>query len=62
VSASVTDTSTMSAECAVAQRPGYEDLHRECRQTQDVSLPGATGVLLVRRCTCTCHTWGAGAS
>jgi hypothetical protein len=46
---------TLSAECAVAQRPGYGDLHDECRQTEDIPLPGATGILLVRRCGCSCH-------
>lgn len=33
------DTSTMSAECAVAHQPGYAGLHDECRQTEDVPLP-----------------------
>lgn len=50
------DTSTMSAECALAQRPEYKDLHRECRQTQDVPLPNSNGLLLVCRCTCPHHT------
>lgn len=49
------DTDTMSAECALAQRPGYEDLHRECRRTEDVPLPHSVGILLVRRCGCPCH-------
>lgn len=51
------DTSTMSAECALAQRPGYTDLHRACRQTEDVPLPHSDGILLVRRCTCTHHVY-----
>ncbi|MGW9030837.1 hypothetical protein ACWGQ5_43625 [Streptomyces sp. NPDC055722] len=54
MSTKVVDTSTMSAECALAQRPGYTDLHRQCRQTEDVPLPHNDGILLVRRCTCTC--------
>jgi hypothetical protein len=49
------DTSTMSAECAVAHQPGYEYLHRECLQTEDVPLPGGGGILLVPRCTCPHH-------
>ncbi|MGW3311479.1 hypothetical protein ACWDG9_33405 [Streptomyces sp. NPDC001073] len=49
------DTSSMSAECAVAQRPGYADLHRECRQTADALLPHGGGILLVPRCTCPHH-------
>ncbi|MET7900476.1 hypothetical protein ABZS86_03015 [Streptomyces sp. NPDC005355] len=44
------DTLLLSPECAVAARPGYEDLHLECRQIDDVPLPGATGVLLIHRC------------
>ncbi|MGW9382354.1 hypothetical protein ACWHAO_30775 [Streptomyces albidoflavus] len=51
------DTSGMSPECALAQRPGYKDLHRECRQTEDVSLPHGGGILLVRRCTCAHHVY-----
>jgi hypothetical protein len=51
------DTSTMSAECALAQQPGYKNLHRECRQTEDVPLPHGGRVLLVRRCTCTHHAY-----
>lgn len=49
------DTSSLSAECALAQRPEYQGLHGECRQTEDVHLPHSTGLLLVRRCTCSCH-------
>jgi hypothetical protein len=55
MSASTVDTSTMSPECALAQRPGYEDLHDECRQTTDVPLPHGHGLLLVPRCTCPHH-------
>ncbi|MFD6247910.1 hypothetical protein [Streptomyces roseolus] len=47
----------MSPECRVAQHPGYEDLHRECRQTKDVPLPYGSGILLVRRCTCPHHSY-----
>lgn len=53
----VADTSTMSAECGVAQRPEYTDLHRDCRRTVDVPLPGAIGIVLVPRCTCSCHPY-----
>ena len=54
MSAPAVDPDTMSPECAVAQLPGYEDLHGQCRQ-DDVPLPGGGGILLVRRCTCACH-------
>ena len=50
-----TDTPPPSAECTVAQRPGYADLHRVCRQTEDVPLPHGSGLLLMRRCGRTCH-------
>ncbi|MCX4558115.1 hypothetical protein OHA02_18135 [Streptomyces phaeochromogenes] len=55
MSAPTVDTDTMSAECAVAQRPEYKSLHHYCTQTEDVPLPHSYGILLVRRCTCTCH-------
>jgi len=55
MTASYTEVSPMSAECALAQRQGYEELHRECRQTKDVPLPRATGILLMPRCACPCH-------
>ena len=48
-------TRTLSAECTVAQRAGYEDLHGACRQLRDVPLPHSTSLLLVRRCDCGCH-------
>jgi hypothetical protein len=47
--------SASSPECALAKRPGYQDLHAECRQTQDVFLPRAAGILLTPRCGCVCH-------
>lgn len=50
-----TTADDVSAECAVGQRPGYEDVHGWCRQTEDVPLPHATGILLVHRCRCACH-------
>ncbi|WP_316743176.1 hypothetical protein [Streptomyces sp. MK7] len=55
MSAPTTDTTSWSPECALALRPGYEDLHAQCRQTEDVPLPYATGLLLVHRCTCLCR-------
>ncbi|MFF9309569.1 hypothetical protein ACF1BS_01515 [Streptomyces sp. NPDC014748] len=55
MSAKTEDTSTMSAECALAQQPGYKDLHRQCRQTKDIPLPHSSGLLLVHRCTCPHH-------
>lgn len=51
-----TEAPPPSAECTVAKRPGYEDLHSECRETQDVFLPGSTGILLRPHCGCDCHT------
>lgn len=49
-------TPSASAECTLAEQPGYEDMHNACRETQDVPLPGATGILLAPRCGCNCHT------
>ncbi|MEV0477155.1 hypothetical protein [Streptomyces prunicolor] len=51
-----------SAECAVAALDGYQELHHDCRQTKDIPLPHGGGLVLVRRCTCPCHTQIAGAS
>ena len=53
------DTSTMSAECAVAHQPGYADLHDECRQTENIPLPNGGGILLVPRCTCPHHRYSS---
>ena len=50
-----TDASALSAECALAGRPGYEDVHGACRQLRDVLPPHSPGLLLVRRCGCGCH-------
>jgi hypothetical protein len=46
----------LSAECGVAERPGYEGLHGDCRQTEDIPLPHGNGLLLQRRCGCSCHS------
>ncbi|KUN91700.1 hypothetical protein AQJ67_41900 [Streptomyces caeruleatus] len=54
------DPDTLSAECALAERPGYGDLHKACRQTHDVPLPHAYGILLLPSCGCGCHTLPAG--
>lgn len=62
MTAPATEAAPLSAECMLARRPAYEDLHRECRQTKDVPLPHATGILLVRRCGCACHPWNGCAS
>lgn len=48
-------SSTLSAECAVAATPGYEDLHARCRRTEDIPLPHSHGIVLVPRCACSCH-------
>lgn len=45
----------LSAECQVGQQPGYGDLHDMCRDTKDIPLPYGGGLLLQRRCGCTCH-------
>ncbi|WP_327700474.1 hypothetical protein [Streptomyces sp. NBC_00459] len=45
-----------SPECALAENPGYEHLHTSCRQTTDIPLPHAVGILLQPRCGCTCHS------
>ncbi|WP_432192817.1 hypothetical protein [Streptomyces sp. bgisy027] len=58
MSAPTTADETLSAECTLARRPDYRGLHKECRQTRDIPLPHSNGLLLVRRCTCTCHPWG----
>lgn len=50
-----TDTSQMSAECTVGNRPEYTDMHARCRQTNDIPLPHSTGILLQARCWCRCH-------
>jgi hypothetical protein len=50
------EESTRSAECQLAARGrGYKDLHGWCRQTDDIPLPYGRGILLQRRCRCTCH-------
>jgi hypothetical protein len=58
MTASYTEARPMSAECALAQKRGYEELHHECRQTKDVPLPRAKGILLLPRCGCACHVYG----
>lgn len=50
------DVEFLSAECAVGRRAGYEALHGRCSQTEDVPLPHGGGLLLMRRCPCSCHT------
>ncbi|WP_405803738.1 hypothetical protein OG729_01540 [Streptomyces sp. NBC_00210] len=53
-----TDDRTLSAECALARQPTYADVHRECRQTEDVPLPHSNGIFLVACCRCPCHRRG----
>jgi hypothetical protein len=55
-----TDAASLSTECALAQRPEYQDLHHECRQTRDVHLPHSKGLVLQRRCACPCHRQSQG--
>lgn len=45
----------LSAECTLAQKPGYGDVHAMCRRLGDVPLPHSTDIVLVPRCRCTCH-------
>ncbi|MCD9873638.1 hypothetical protein [Streptomyces guryensis] len=52
---STADATVLSAECALAGRPGYEDVHGACRQLRDVVLPHSPGLLLESRCGCDCH-------
>ncbi|MER6221381.1 hypothetical protein ACWCYL_40875 [Streptomyces sp. 900105755] len=59
MSAQTGDTSTMSAECALAHQPGYWKLHQECRQTRDIPLPHGRGILLIPRCTCSHHRYAS---
>ncbi|MFI5800136.1 hypothetical protein [Streptomyces sp. NPDC051677] len=54
---SVADPSAMSPECALAQRPEYKSLHRDCRRIEDIPLPGGTGIVLMPRCSCGCHSF-----
>lgn len=51
---------TLSAECSLAQRRGYANLHGQCRQSRDVPLPHSNGIVLVSRCGCLCHRPGRG--
>jgi hypothetical protein len=55
MTASRKEAPPMSAECVLAQKQGYEELHHECRETKDIPLPGATEILLLPRCGCRCH-------
>jgi len=56
MTALATETLPLSSECTLAAQPGYADLHRECRQTEDVPLPHTRGIWLIRRCGCPHHT------
>lgn len=56
------ETSPLSAECELAKRPGYKDLHGHCCQTKDIPLPHGGGILLQRRCGCSCHRWNGSSS
>lgn len=49
-----------SAECALAARPDYGYLHGVRRQAADVPLPQGLGLLLMRRCPCSCHAIAEG--
>lgn len=51
----MTTAEDLSAECTLGRQPAYRNVHAQCRQTKDVPLPHSTGILLVRRCSCSCH-------
>lgn len=55
MSAATDKERTLSAECALAQQPGYARLHDDCRQLADVELPHSGGMVLIARCGCSCH-------
>ncbi|WP_260462377.1 hypothetical protein [Streptomyces sp. TRM72054] len=57
MAAHAAESASLSAECTLARTPGYRGLHRDCRQTQDIPLPHWTGILLQRRCGCSCHAY-----
>ncbi|GGX12945.1 hypothetical protein GCM10010383_48700 [Streptomyces lomondensis] len=57
-----TEKASLSAECTLGLTPDYQGLHRDCRQTRDIPLPHSRGLLLVRRCGCTCHRGTGSAS
>jgi hypothetical protein len=56
------DATSLSVECLLGREPGYEDVHALCHQSEDVPLPYGRGILLVRRCGCSCHRQIAGSS
>lgn len=60
MSSSTQEAPTLSVECELAKRPDYKDVHNSCRQTKDIPLPHGSGILLQRRCGCTCHRGMAG--
>ncbi|MGX1131386.1 hypothetical protein RKD49_003576 [Streptomyces glaucescens] len=53
-------TGTLSAECTLALRPDYPDMHSRCSRTRDIPLPHSHGILLVHRCGCSCHARAGG--
>jgi len=55
MSTATADYVELSPECIVGQQHGYGDLHDMCNQTKDIPLPYGGGLLLQRRCGCTCH-------
>ncbi|WP_405643226.1 hypothetical protein [Streptomyces sp. NBC_00019] len=55
MSTPATEAPSLSAECTLAELPEYSELHGDCRQTKDIPLPGFSGILLQRRCLCSCH-------
>lgn len=49
------EATALSEHCELAGRPGYEDLHHDCRRDADYTLPGSPGIVVTPRCGCGCH-------
>ncbi|GAA3783911.1 hypothetical protein GCM10022403_018250 [Streptomyces coacervatus] len=61
MTAPATEAPPLSAECKLAERPGYKDLHGNCHE-KDIPLPHGGGILLQGRCGCYCHRLNGRAS
>lgn len=55
MTAPIAEAQSLSTECRLATRPGYNELHDSCIQTKDIFLPHGLDILLQRRCGCPCH-------
>lgn len=52
------DTESMSSACSVAYEHDVPALHATCKRTKDIPTPTAPDIVLIRRCTCPCHSAG----